>query len=138
MLEYLTNTCVHTAVLRFSSRLWGGSWLCNSSVGTCLPASLFCKSKGEIFKFSCAYVKLKCLELNGVLLAIKIYYFLKILFIYLFMRNTQREAETQAEGEAGSMQGADMGLHPGSPGSRPGPNAALNHWATQAARWLLS
>ena len=27
-------------------------------------------------------------------------------FIYLFMRNTQREAETQAEGEAGSLQGA--------------------------------
>ena len=27
-------------------------------------------------------------------------------FIYLFMRDTQREAETQAEGEAGSMQGA--------------------------------
>ena len=27
-------------------------------------------------------------------------------FIYLFIRDTQREAETQAEGEAGSMQGA--------------------------------
>ena len=27
-------------------------------------------------------------------------------FIYLFMRDTEREAETQAEGEAGSMQGA--------------------------------
>ena len=27
-------------------------------------------------------------------------------FIYLFMKDTQREAETQAEGEAGSMQGA--------------------------------
>ena len=27
-------------------------------------------------------------------------------FIYLFMRDTQREAETQAEGEAGSMQEA--------------------------------
>ena len=26
-------------------------------------------------------------------------------FIYLFMRDTEREAETQAEGEAGSMQG---------------------------------
>ena len=26
-------------------------------------------------------------------------------FIYLFMRDTQREAETQAEGEAGSTQG---------------------------------
>ena len=27
-------------------------------------------------------------------------------FIYLFMKDTEREAETQAEGEAGSMQGA--------------------------------
>ena len=40
--------------------------------------------------------------------------FLKILFIYLFIRDTQkkrerkreRKAETQAEGEAGSIQGA--------------------------------
>ena len=30
-------------------------------------------------------------------------------FIYLFMRDTQREAERQAEGEAGSMQGAQCG-----------------------------
>ena len=30
-------------------------------------------------------------------------------FIYLFMRDTQREAETQAEREAGSMQGAQCG-----------------------------
>ena len=30
-------------------------------------------------------------------------------FIYLFMRDTQREAETQAEGEAGSLQGAPCG-----------------------------
>ena len=36
------------------------------------------------------------------------YYFLKIV-IYLFMRDTQREAETQAEGEAVSMQGAGCG-----------------------------
>ena len=35
-------------------------------------------------------------------------YFLKILFIYLLMRDTEREAETQAEGEAGSLQGAQM------------------------------
>ena len=27
-------------------------------------------------------------------------------FIYLFMRDTEREAETQAEGEAGSLWGA--------------------------------
>ena len=30
-------------------------------------------------------------------------------FMYLFTRDTQREAETQAEGEAGSMQGARRG-----------------------------
>ena len=30
-------------------------------------------------------------------------------FIYLFIRDTEREAETQAEGEAGSMQGARRG-----------------------------
>ena len=30
-------------------------------------------------------------------------------FIYLFMRDTEREAETQAEGEAGSLQGARCG-----------------------------
>ena len=30
-------------------------------------------------------------------------------FIYLFMRDTEREAETQAEGEAGSLWGAGCG-----------------------------
>ena len=30
-------------------------------------------------------------------------------FIYLFMRDTEREAETQAEGEAGSTQEAQCG-----------------------------
>ena len=38
----------------------------------------------------------------------------------------EREVETQAEGEAGSTQEPDVGLHPGSPGSRLGPKAALN------------
>ena len=41
-------------------------------------------------------------------------------------------AETQAEGEAGSMREPDVGLDPRTPGSRPGPKAALNRWATQA------
>ena len=35
-----------------------------------------------------------------------IFSFLKKDFIYLFMRDTQREAETQAEGETGSLRGA--------------------------------
>ena len=38
--------------------------------------------------------------------------------------HTHREAETQAEGEAGSMhREPNVGLDPGSPGSRPGPKA---------------
>ena len=45
-------------------------------------------------------------------------------FIYLFMRDTEREAETQAEGEAGSMhREPDVGFDPETPGSRPGPKA---------------
>ena len=43
------------------------------------------------------------------------------------------EAETQAEGEAGPCREPDMGLDPGSPGSRPGLQAALNRCATGAA-----
>ena len=39
-------------------------------------------------------------------------------------REREREAETRAEGEAGSMhREPDVGLDPGSPGSRPGPKA---------------
>ena len=39
-------------------------------------------------------------------------------------REREREAETQAEGEAGSMhREPDVGLDPGAPGSRPGPEA---------------
>ena len=47
-------------------------------------------------------------------------------FIYLFIhdRHREREAETQEEGEAGSMhREPDVGLDPGTPGSRPGPKA---------------
>ena len=36
--------------------------------------------------------------------------------IYLFMRDTQREAETQAEGEASSLQGARCGTRSRDPG----------------------
>ena len=47
-------------------------------------------------------------------------------FIYLFMRDIEREreAETQAEREAGSMhREPDVGFDPRSPGSHPGPKA---------------
>ena len=48
----------------------------------------------------------------------------KILFFSFFMIEREREAETQAEGEAGSMhREPDVGLDPGTPGSRPGPKA---------------
>ena len=40
-------------------------------------------------------------------------------FIYLFMRDTQREVETQAEGEAGSLRGARCGTRSQDPGMTP-------------------
>ena len=40
-------------------------------------------------------------------------------FIYLFMRDTEREAETLAEGEAGSMQGAGCRTRSQDPGITP-------------------
>ena len=43
-------------------------------------------------------------------------FFLKKDFIYLFMRDREREAETQAEGEAGSTQGARCGTRSPDPG----------------------
>ena len=40
-------------------------------------------------------------------------------FIYLFMRDTEREADTQAEWKQAPRREPDMGLDPTSPGSRP-------------------
>ena len=40
------------------------------------------------------------------------------------MRDTEKEAETQAEREKQApCRESDLGLNPGSPGSRPGPKA---------------
>ena len=53
-------------------------------------------------------------------------FFFFFLRFYLFIHDShrEREAETQAEGEAGSKhREPDVGLDPGSPGSRPGPKA---------------
>ena len=47
-------------------------------------------------------------------------------YFFIYDRHTvrEREAETQAEGEAGPVhREPDVGLDPGSPGSRPGPKA---------------
>ena len=54
------------------------------------------------------------------------FFFLIFLFIYDSHRERgiETEAESQAEGEAGPMhREPDVGLDPGSPGSRPGPKA---------------
>ena len=63
------------------------------------------------------------------------FFFLFIDFIYLFMRDTEREAETQAEGgEAGSMQGAPCGIRSQDWGSHPERRKqTLNRCATQAS-----
>ena len=54
-------------------------------------------------------------------------YFLKD-FIYLFMKDKEKESKTQAEGEAGSMQEPNARFDPGTPGSCPEPKAErLNH-----------
>ena len=54
----------------------------------------------------------------------------------------KREAETQADGEAGPMhQEPDVGLDPGSPGSRPGPKAGakpLRHPGIPVSSFLVS
>nr|XP_055172448.1 uncharacterized protein LOC129503957 [Nyctereutes procyonoides] len=48
------------------------------------------------------------------------------------------ETQREADGEAGSMhREPDVGLDPGSPESGPGPRAALNRWATQAAQLIM-
>ena len=44
--------------------------------------------------------------LDATVLRAEINQFFKKDFIYLFMRDTEKEAETQAEGEAGSLQEA--------------------------------
>ena len=48
------------------------------------------------------------------------------------MRDRDRERQREKEKQAPCRQ-PDMGLDPRSPGSHPGPKAALNHCATRAA-----
>ena len=64
-------------------------------------------------KLHSSNLSLQCQRSRAFQNCVLLHIFIKILFIkkkkdfiYLFMRDTQREAETQAEGEAGSMQGA--------------------------------
>ena len=46
-------------------------------------------------------------------------FFFYLDFIYLFMRDTEKEAETQAEGEAGSLRGPRCGTRSQDPGITP-------------------
>ena len=67
------------------------------------------------------------------------FFFFKILFIYSWQteRERERQRHKQREKQAPCRE-PDVGLDPRSPGSRPGPKAALNHWATRAAQLLSS
>ena len=95
----------------------------------------------------CAQILLKMAKLNSIpqqnlsvlwLLPIKIvyqasvYFFLKILFIYSW--DTQRERQRHRQREMQSPCGeADVGLDPKTPGSWPEPKADAQHWAIQAS-----
>ena len=59
-------------------------------------------------------IQFMCLTSIGIFLKM-----LKIIFIYLFMRDPEREAETQAEGEAGSLRGAQCRTGSRDPGVTP-------------------
>ena len=63
------------------------------------------------------------------------FFFFFLDFIYLFMRDTEREAETQAEGEAGSMQGTPCGTRSQDSRITPWVKAAVSCWATQGS-WV--
>ena len=66
-------------------------------------------------------------------------FFFKILFFYLFMRDTEQERgrDRQREKQAPCRE-PDVGLDPGSPGSYPGLQVALNRCATRATLSLSS
>ena len=69
-----------------------------------------------------------CPGLKAVLnLCIPCYFisFLKILFIYIHKRQKERQRHRQREKQAPGRE-LDVGLDPGSPGSRPRLKAALN------------
>ena len=55
---------------------------------------------------------------------------------YLFIHERHRERERQRHKQAPCRE-PGLGLNSRSPGSHPGLKAALNHWATQAACFLI-
>ena len=64
----------------------------------------------------------------------KVLFFLNIFYLFIEThRERERQSHRQREKQA-SYREPDVGLDPGSPGSRPGLQAALNHCATGAAQ----
>ena len=83
----------------------------------------------------------KCLGLNydfqfkKSLVQICFFFFLRF-YLFIHERHTQREGERQRHRQREKQapcREPDVGLDPGSPGSHPGLQAALNHCATGAA-----
>ena len=55
------------------------------------------------------------------------FFFFKILFIYSWETHTEREKQRHRQREKQApCREPDLGLDPGTPGSRPGPKLALN------------
>ena len=63
-----------------------------------------------------------------------LFFFLRFyLFIHEIERERERDRQTQVREKQAPCREPDVGLDPGSPGSRPGLQAVLNRWATGAA-----
>ena len=79
----------------------------------------------------------QCLNNNNTCIS-PYFYFFKKDFIYLFIRDTQREAEIQAEGEAGSLQRSLMWDQiPGPRDHNLSWRQTHNCWATQVTQQYL-
>ena len=93
-------------------------WVCQNSAPSCQWIfRSFTIFPSEVLKERDNLCKRHLFLLSEVFFLI----YLKILFIYSY--KTERGAETQAEGEAGSSRELDVGLDPGTLGSRPGSKA---------------
>ena len=69
-------------------------------------------------------VNVTALKVENLVPNLHIFFFKKYL-MYLFMRDRERERDRQREKQV-PFREPDVGLDPGSPGSGPGPRAALN------------
>ena len=105
--------------------------VCKTFSLPCFPAFLGGAAKsscGAVFRrFQQLLVKTSKMKIQGSIL----FFFSFKDFIYLFMRDTERQRHRQREKQAPSRE-PDVGLDARSPGPPPGPKAALNRWATQA------